>query len=167
MPRLRVAPGPSSQNNARRVERNNHVKSCSKCKIERPIEDFSFKRGDRRDSQCKYCKRVSIKAAYDRNKGPYIERAKACNARRRIEFREFVNGLKSKPCQDCGRTYPPCVMDYDHRPGTIKSKAVSLLAGLASSMNGLLAEIEKCDLVCANCHRIRTHSRRSGKRMAQ
>ena len=48
-------------------------------------------------------------------------------------------------------------MDYDHRPGTKKKFNVSVIRkGKAE----ILKEIEKCDLVCANCHRIRTHNRR-------
>jgi hypothetical protein len=78
-----------------------------------------------------------------------------------------LRALKSVPCMDCKKTYPYYVMDYDHRDGTIKSGNVALLA-FRGGRNVMLREIEKCDLVCANCHRERTHQRRENKkRMVQ
>lgn len=64
---------------------------------------------------------------------------------------------------DCGGTFPPECMDYDHRPGTEKYYGVGQLTG---SLTKMKAEIAKCDLVCANCHRIRTHARRRNARSA-
>jgi hypothetical protein len=65
--------------------------------------------------------------------------------------------FKGAPCMDCGRSFPPECMDYDHRPGVSKVANVSLL--LRGSLERFRAEIAKCDLVCANCHRIRTKKR--------
>jgi hypothetical protein len=68
--------------------------------------------------------------------------------------RLWLDGLKAKPCQDCGGTFPPECMDFDHKPGFEKRRKV---AGLFTcSKAKVLSEIEKCDLVCANCHRTRT-----------
>lgn len=69
------------------------------------------------------------------------------------------NELKSKPCTDCGDQFPPSVMDFDHMRGE-KVAEVSALVGSRGSLKRILAEIEKCDLVCANCHRLRTARRR-------
>ena len=65
---------------------------------------------------------------------------------------------KSKPCMDCGRTYPHYVMDFDHVRGT-KDMNVSAGARNGWSPERLQTEIGKCELVCANCHRIRTFTR--------
>ena len=73
------------------------------------------------------------------------------------ELRELYNNLKMKPCTDCGRCFDPCCMDFDHRPDEIKISSVSKLLGKNEEI--LLAEIAKCDLVCACCHRIRTKKR--------
>lgn len=64
---------------------------------------------------------------------------------------------KDKPCKDCGQLFPPYCMDYDHRDPTKKFKNVAVMVSAATST--LLKEIQKCDVVCANCHRIRTHGR--------
>jgi hypothetical protein len=50
-------------------------------------------------------------------------------------------------------------MDFDHRPGTTKLGEISKKLYFLGEKK-LLAEIAKCDLVCANCHRIRTQERK-------
>lgn len=78
------------------------------------------------------------------------------------ENRARVDALKSAPCSDCGIAWPPCVMQFDHNPGSVKVGGVSRL------VNGpwflVEAEIAKCQLVCSNCHLKRTFSRGFGKR---
>ena len=73
---------------------------------------------------------------------------------------DYVSVLKeASSCMDCGQHFPACCMDFDHRPNTKKLSSVGHLV-----MKGTLTEVEdemaKCDLVCANCHRIRTRDRR-------
>ncbi len=55
---------------------------------------------------------------------------------------------------DCGQCFPPCVMQWDHRDPATKAFPVSKMSN--RSVPVILAEIAKCDLVCANCHLIRT-----------
>ena len=69
---------------------------------------------------------------------------------------DLYEDLKNVPCQDCKRLYPTCVMEFDHVRGT-KFKAVSQLR--AAKLEVFLAEVEKCDMVCSNCHRISTHKK--------
>ena len=71
---------------------------------------------------------------------------------------EFLRGLRAGPCADCGREFPPHVMDFDHRGSDDKSFWLLQRAGSVSHAR-LTAELEKCDIVCANCHRARTHAR--------
>lgn len=73
--------------------------------------------------------------------------------------RLLLDRLKSRPCEDCKRRYHPCVMDFDHRPGELKLECVGRLMGVA--LHRLLAEVAKCDLICSNCHRKRTHRRKT------
>jgi hypothetical protein len=60
-------------------------------------------------------------------------------------------------CVDCGYREHPVAMDFDHLPGTKKLFNVS--QALWRPLAKVLAEIEKCEVVCANCHRIRTYRR--------
>jgi hypothetical protein len=79
---------------------------------------------------------------------------------RQIELDLLLIQLKAKPCADCGNEFPTCCMDFDHRPGTEKVNNVGTMFAHHWSQERILAEIAKCDLVCANCHRIRTQARR-------
>lgn len=78
----------------------------------------------------------------------------------RLRNTAFVQQMKaSSPCTDCNRFFPAICMDYDHVRGT-KHKAISVLVR-TSSVENILKEIEKCELVCSNCHRIRTEERKN------
>src|SRR5712664_4689438 len=91
------------------------------------------------------------KLYYRRNKGKELANAKRSRKTRVAKQKSFVNFLKAAPCQDCGNTFPPECMDFDHVRGD-KTTEVSALLGFAS-LERLQLEIAKCDLVCANCHR--------------
>lgn len=69
--------------------------------------------------------------------------------------REFLNRAKMKPCVDCGIQYNPWVMDFDHRDPSAKEFSIGM--NKRRSLKNLQIEIDKCDVVCANCHRERTH----------
>ena len=68
----------------------------------------------------------------------------------------MIHHLKSVPCKDCGGTFPVYVMEFDHTRGA-KVCNVPKLWHCSGVM--FLAEVAKCDVVCANCHRIRTRTR--------
>lgn len=70
--------------------------------------------------------------------------------------RRLLDIEKNKPCTDCKNKFPSVCMDFDHVRGH-KVAGVSKL--LARSWEVIKQEIAKCDLVCANCHRIRTMTR--------
>jgi hypothetical protein len=72
--------------------------------------------------------------------------------------RELSNRLKNRPCADCQGWFEPCQMDWDHRPGEDKQELVSRSILFAPTKT-FLEEIAKCDLVCTNCHRLRTQKR--------
>jgi hypothetical protein len=78
-------------------------------------------------------------------------------AAQRKENAEYLRKVKeADPCIDCKEHYPYYVMDYDHRDETTKKNDVSSIANQLS-LKMVKEEIAKCDLVCANCHRKRTH----------
>lgn len=72
--------------------------------------------------------------------------------------RVAIREAKNEPCTDCKNSFPFYVMDLDHRPGEIKLAVVNKMPG-RFGLSRILEEIAKCDPVCANCHRIRTHNR--------
>lgn len=77
---------------------------------------------------------------------------------RRKEIRRIVEAAKSVPCLDCGIQYPPHVMQFDHVRGE-KCLNIGSATARVKNLDALREEIAKCDVVCANCHAERTHSR--------
>lgn len=78
---------------------------------------------------------------------------------------EVVNRHRDVPCTDCGGRFPLCAMDFDHREPEHKSFTIS--CAMYRPESELLAEIAKCDVVCSNCHRVRTQIRHHIRRAAR
>lgn len=70
---------------------------------------------------------------------------------------------ETRPCVDCKNKFPAECMDFDHLPGKKKFRPIAHLLHCRDE-SVLQAEIEKCELVCANCHRIRTFARVRARR---
>lgn len=73
--------------------------------------------------------------------------------------KDFVDAYKiATRCKDCNKNYPPMVMEFDHVSDD-KFMSVSVLVGNGYPVDVIREEMNKCELVCANCHRIRTYYR--------
>lgn len=99
-------------------------------------------------------------AHYQRNKDRYIAQARA----KKDEYVAMMRQIKeASPCADCKQHFPAVCMDFDHREGEAKVADVSKVV-MDGCWQKALAEMAKCDIVCANCHRLRTASRPSVRR---
>ena len=81
-------------------------------------------------------------------------------------LKTFVDAAKARPCMDCSHQFPAVCMDFDHVRGK-KVANVSILVARCRALQVIQDEIAKCDVVCANCHRIRTLERRSSPTLLQ
>lgn len=88
---------------------------------------------------------------YRKNREKFIER----NRKRKKLFKDYYQEAKNHPCVDCGIQYHPIIMEFDHRDPTTKLFNVSQPQSV-SSLKKLKDELAKCDVVCANCHKLRT-----------
>lgn len=91
---------------------------------------------------------------------PYkdIEKQREYQRRRTRRARQTISDLKSNvPCTDCRKTYPPYVMDWDHIGE--KRFIISKAANSRKNREVIKEELSRCELVCSNCHRIRTQKR--------
>lgn len=79
--------------------------------------------------------------------------------RHRRKVAEAIRQLKRRPCADCGIEYPYYVMHFDHVKG-VKEFELSKVTQTNIALARAMAEAEKCDVVCANCHAERTHKRK-------
>lgn len=89
---------------------------------------------------------------------PHIALQRKCQGIRVKRLYKIVNGLKNKPCKDCQGWFEPYQMDFDHISDN-KACNVSQMVAMGYSLEKILVEIAKCELVCANCHRKRTSLR--------
>jgi hypothetical protein len=137
------------------------LRRCSTCKEVKAAREFHFanKAKGERQRCCKPCKAEHSRRWYERHKDRQIDTVRALQRRKAAEVAAIVAELKAEPCTDCGRSFPPEAMDFDHVRGT-KIAGISQLVRGSHSLEAVLAEIAKCELVCANCHRIRTARRR-------
>lgn len=87
-----------------------------------------------------------------------LRHRKAGHAKEQAALRALILARKDVPCMDCKKRFHPVCMDFDHRPDEIK---LFTIGARRMGRNVLLAEIAKCDVVCANCHRYRTYVLRS------
>jgi hypothetical protein len=133
------------------------TKRCTGCGLERPIGEFPIKnkKSGRRSTRCRACRSAYGKLHYQKNRDRYCARPRAPRHEQREPYWAWVmTFLASHPCIDCGET-DPIVLQFDHRDGTTKVDAVGTMLNRAS-WGALLSEIAKCDVRCANCHRLRT-----------
>lgn len=82
----------------------------------------------------------------------------ANNKAYRQSRKDWLDELRSIPCKDCKKKFPVCCMDFDHVPNR-GIKKFNIMRYPTYSKEKLLKEIKKCDVVCSNCHRIRTEKR--------
>lgn len=130
------------------------LSKCSLCGEHKPDEDFSWKVvGVKRQYHCRACHASYRREHYLKNKEKYIKKAVAHTKSTRKAFFEWKSGQK---CADCGNS-DMRVLEFDHINGN-KTGNIANLVGRVSGAS-LEEELAKCEVVCANCHRIRTATR--------
>jgi hypothetical protein len=140
----------------RLMEPASETARCSRCCQIKPVEQF-HRRGSGHQRWCKAC-RKAYDAAYHR----HFRELLTAQKRERVEHLvEWMREVKSKPCADCGGRFHPAAMQFEHRPGSAKRADLATLVGTGRAKLAL-SEMANCDIVCANCHAIRTYER--GKR---
>ena len=87
---------------------------------------------------------------------------KSRNTAKLVDMRALRDTMKSIPCADCGGRFDPVCMDFDHRAEEVKLYDVSWMFNRKLSIALIEVEIAKCDIVCSNCHRLRTKHRKIG-----
>jgi hypothetical protein len=113
---------------------------CPQCGETKPADHFYADRKKRRH-KCRECTRAQMRKRY-------------------ADELEFVQAYKlERGCVDCGFKGHPAALEFDHLPGREKKFNISQRIAAAVDREALLAEMAKCEVVCANCHRVRTFTR--------
>lgn len=105
--------------------------------------------------------RAARRRYYEKNKQQYRDR----NRQYRTEVAQMIRAAKEQACTDCGVKYPYYVMDFDHVRGE-KGGGLACATRLGWRPERVAEEMAKCDVVCSNCHRIRTWQRASEAEVA-
>ncbi len=132
------------------------MKTCRYCNQTKDLNEFSVRENGRLNSKCKSCVRVYSKAHYESNRKVHIQRRNENAKVSRKMKRDLLNEAKAVPCFDCGQSYPPWVMDFDHLGDKLFN--VSTMVN-SRTIEEIRTEVMKCEVVCANCHRQRTYGR--------
>jgi hypothetical protein len=131
--------------------------TCSKCKEAKEESEFN-KHGSKRQSFCRPCDNQKAREYYALNRDRQVKQINAARKLRRKATNDWIRELKeSTPCADCGNLFPWYVMDFDHLHSKVDD--VSEMAAKVRPRDAIKEEIAKCEVVCANCHRIRTFTR--------
>ncbi len=141
-------------------------KLCPMCKVSKPITEYSVS-GNRVAGYCKPCAAVKQRAYYAANKEKCIAQAMArrngkdrareievTRQRMRDRKKEAV-AYKGGKCEDCGGVFLECAYDFHHLDPTKKDFNVGAKLGKGMTIDTVKVELDKCVLLCANCHRIR------------
>lgn len=136
-------------------------KMCQKCGEIKFVELDFYRHRNNKDGYRNDCKPCASKDSSER----YLKDRKLVKAKRetkRLEKRETLKSfvkeyLSASCCTDCLNT-DWRVLEFDHVRGEKKYNIGDLMKG-TFSLDTFLAEVDKCDVVCANCHRIRTYER--------
>jgi hypothetical protein len=134
------------------------VKTCTRCGRTLDLTAFNFKHRARGtyQSYCNNCSRAYVRDQYSRNRPYYIRKAVARNPNeRRALMLRIVSYLREHACVDCGEA-DPVVLDFDHEVRSAKLHEIGYMVSKCYGWGTIEAEIAKCAVRCANCHRRRT-----------
>ncbi len=140
------------------------MKRCCSCGELKQLEEFVKNRSkkDGIGSSCKVCKRIYDNNYYKENPKYRKDVRKHKEAKVLILKDHVYNYLLKHPCIDCGNT-DVRVLEFDHvKP---KLEGVAFIVSNGWSIESLKEEIDKCEVRCANCHKIRHAKEREQKRL--
>ena len=133
------------------------MKICTACKEEKELNDFSWRNKLKglKNSWCKSCLNKYNKRKWKESSHRRSSNMKANYIRKKRNSQFVWNYLEKHSCVDCGESNP-VVLEFDHRDVSTKVSTISDMIAGSYSIERIKFEIEKCDVRCANCHRIRT-----------
>lgn len=140
-----------------RIQYMSYLKSCTRCheNFDAPLDKFFHKRASSPDGyqqRCKTCTSILHRSHYEEKTDYYKQKATRHNKGYRKRNQEFLfKYLSQNPCVDCGESNP-MLLEFDHR----ENKSYDVSTMLTLSEKSIQDEIAKCDIRCANCHRMKT-----------
>lgn len=132
------------------------VKLCPECNVIKPFEEFPKNRTDKKTGKVirrGYCHPCWYKVVKRRHPSTNLSRRRYSKKHLDVNKKFIIEYLQKNPCVDCGIT-DVRVLEFDHIG--VKTKNISELIQRPHTLEKIKKEITQCEVVCANCHRIRT-----------
>ena len=120
------------------------------------------------DIRCRVCQRIANRRAVDKYRVSTKGRAICVKANRTLRRKRKVDllALFGGKCVDCGFDGHFAALEFDHLDPKTKKFTIGA-SGTARTWNALVEEAKKCEIVCSNCHKVRTYNRHVERRLAQ
>lgn len=133
------------------------MRRCDLCKDLQPLTEFNKNKAKPGGigTVCRTCSKARSATYYADNREAHCRVASDRKKRVIDENRQRILAVLERGCMDCPVT-DVRVLEFDHRDPTTKARGVSQMLSAGCSWPTIAKEIEKCDVVCANCHKIRT-----------
>ena len=123
-------------------------------KICKKHNEEHVKKGSR--TGCRSCNREYQRSWLSKNRETQRKRVNDNNKKLKKRNAEYIcNFLSANPCVVCSES-DIVVLDFDHIDPKTKYKTISEMIRTASSLEKIIEEIAKCQVLCANCHRRKT-----------
>jgi transcription elongation factor Elf1 len=127
------------------------MKTCNKCNLEKPLEEFHKKRNSGPQPYCKPCSRDYQRELYEKNRLPMLKGIYERRNKRKLNVKKYLSEFYSaNPCVDCGET-DITTLEFDHT--TEKNFGINLAVHDGMSLERLAKELQHGEVRCANCHR--------------
>lgn len=110
------------------------MRKCPRCKSEKDISDFYKRRN--KEGNSTYCKKCSIEQTLERQR----------------RFKEQCVEYKGGKCENCGYNKYIGAIEFHHMDPSQKDFSIAN-ARLTSFSDRVKEELDKCKILCANCHR--------------
>ena len=130
------------------------IRICINCRTE-------YEHYGQRASRCRECRREYDRLYHNARTAESKRRKQRLQKERKERIARWIKEYKvRKTCFDCGNA-DFRVLDFDHLPEFVKDFNIGQGMVDGKSLKSLQQEILKCQVVCSNCHRIRTYERNS------
>ena len=141
-------------------------KECPRCRLTKPIAKFGSRRGESAaQAYCRLCNMEYQKQYYVDNRTTALKKAGDRKIRQRKILTNFLTTyLKDNHCVNCGNDNI-VVLEFDHLDPSLKSFSISDAISNGTSLTRLMKELRKCQVLCRNCHGIKTQQDQGSWRM--
>ncbi len=131
-------------------------KQCPRCHEILRLEEFNKRRNGQPQPYCRECNKAYQRQWYSENKVEAKDKSRLRKVRQRKILTNYIGNYLSKhPCVHCGETNI-VILEFDHKSSKEKDFVISGAISACYSLGKMIKEINKCQVLCCSCHRIKS-----------